>query len=113
MFGGTWEAIQDRFLLAQGTKTVNTTGGSKDAIVVSHNHGTGNSTYSKFYTGATGIDISATKKAHTNNSSGVYLVYSNSTGDIGELSTTGNTGSSGTDANMPPYLTVYMWKRVG
>jgi len=25
--------------------------------------------------------------------------------------TTGSTGSSGTNANLQPYITVYMWKR--
>lgn len=39
LFGGTWERIQDRFLLAAGsTFAAGNTGGSKDAVVVSHTH---------------------------------------------------------------------------
>ena len=38
-FGGTWEKIESRFLLAASSSyTVNSTGGSADAVVVSHTH---------------------------------------------------------------------------
>lgn len=67
LFGGTWEQIQDKFLLAAGTAyTAGDTGGSADAIVPyhnhsvaaasgaitggSHSHGTGNSTYNRWAT---------------------------------------------------------------
>ena len=39
LFGGTWERVQDRFLLASGsTYVAGTTGGSADSVVVSHTH---------------------------------------------------------------------------
>lgn len=39
LFGGTWEQIKDTFLLASGDSyTAGSTGGSPDAIVVSHTH---------------------------------------------------------------------------
>ena len=38
-FGGTWQKIEGRFLLSSsGTYKVNNTGGSADAVVVSHTH---------------------------------------------------------------------------
>ncbi len=38
-FGGTWEKIEDRFLLAASSSyTVDSTGGSANAVVVSHTH---------------------------------------------------------------------------
>lgn len=39
LFGGTWQKIEGRFLLgASSTYAVNSTGGSADAVVVSHSH---------------------------------------------------------------------------
>ena len=39
LFGGEWERIQDRFLLASGSAYANgSTGGSANAVVVKHNH---------------------------------------------------------------------------
>lgn len=39
LFGGSWERIQDTFLLASGsTYGAGTTGGSADAVVVKHLH---------------------------------------------------------------------------
>ena len=39
LFGGSWEQIQDRFLLASGSSYgAGTTGGSADSVVVSHTH---------------------------------------------------------------------------
>ena len=39
LFGGTWEKIEDRFLVATGTTfNLGQSGGSKDAVVVSHTH---------------------------------------------------------------------------
>lgn len=39
------------------------------------------------------------------------IVYSTASFDISRNTTTGSTGVSGTDKNMPPYLAVAMWKR--
>lgn len=90
------------------------TGGSKDAIVVSHTH--------------TGSTSSAGAHQHNLRTSGGANVNINDdetfTGDTGTLrgttSTAGehthdvtinSTGSSGTNANLQPYITVFMWKR--
>lgn len=85
------------------------TGGSKDAIVVSHTH-----------------TATVTDPGHSH----TYLYYGPPSGGGGALgvltgitgttnsATTGitvansSTGSSGTNANLQPYITVYMWKRV-
>lgn len=94
------------------------TGGSADAVVVSHSH-TATST------------VSETPHSHTtalyyrpHSSSGAAQNYAqNTTGFGGQISTdaasTGitvatsisTTGSSATNANYQPYITVYMWKR--
>ena len=46
LFGGTWEQIQDKFLLASGSTYSNgATGGSANAVVVGHSHGIENTDY--------------------------------------------------------------------
>ena len=98
--GGTWEQLKDRFLLGAGdTYTNGTTGGNKDAVVVSHyhhikNNATGNSVGVGY--GNAGYDR-------------IEDVTFNAT--IGQELIAQTTGESGTNKNMPPYLVVYMWKR--
>lgn len=102
-FGGTWERIQDRFLLAAGaTYTAGGTGGSATHTLTANempNHyhvlkvATATSTASDASWRASGV------KAYSS-----QLVES-PTDNIKD--TGGNTAHN----NMPPYLTVYMWKR--
>ena len=122
---GTWTALgAGRVLLGAGTGgggtyTAGDTGGSKDAITVSHTHtysgttGTGGGSHSHaispaawtagggavdggaFSFGGTVSSTQSTNIDHTHTYSG----------------TTDSTGSSGTNANLPPYLVVYMWQR--
>ena len=123
--GGTWEQIKDTFLLAAGdTYTAGTTGGSADAVVVSHNHtqvahshGTGNSTYTKFPVAKSAASI-YNDNADLMSGSGRSYAYANKedgwssrTATSSVTPTINSTGVSGTGKNMPPYLAVYMWKR--
>ena len=111
LFGGTWEQIQGRFLLGMSSSyPVGSTGGSKDAVVVAHTHNPANEAgYYGFITNS--------KKAFTvgdmgsQSGSGRYYPYASAAFDISRNTTTGSTGVSGTDKNMPPYLAVAMWKR--
>jgi hypothetical protein len=86
--------------------TAEETGGSADAVVVSHTH-----------------SVTDPGHAHTYSLTG-YTNYSNGGVDpVGRFESTANTGSattgltinstgsSGTNANYQPYITVYMWKR--
>lgn len=114
--------------------TAEETGGSADAITVSHTHtGTtdSNGSHQHFIanstgTGAsTGSNLSSSNYASRGNgSSSLFESYNlmavGSASDVGLTSsngahthtfTTGSSGSSGTNANYQPYITVYMWKR--
>ena len=107
LFGfGVWEKIEDKFLLGSGTTYANgSTGGSADAVVVSHNH-----TYGKKYVlttdgggvgrvsnaGATGTKVPNLLQSND----GIYRNYINKSGE------------DGAGKNMPPYLAVNIWKRV-
>lgn len=137
IFGGTWEKLEGRFLLGSSSSYANgATGGSKDAIVVSHSHpvtlaSNGNVSTINVPAGehitfgnnanrggimlrsADGWKDSATLAHMTTTTSdqgkigsGNYDVY------YGKIDMVINSaGSSGTDKNMPPYLVVNMFKR--
>ena len=113
LFGfGTWVAFgTGRTLIGINPAdtimdTAEETGGSKDAIVVSHSHTINDPGHLHKSRGATpsgglqGISV-----ADNDN----YLEYDTS------IATTGisinSTGVSGTNANLPPFITVFMWKR--
>lgn len=115
---GTWVAFGAGRVMAglNGSDalfdTLEETGGSKDAIVVSHTHtatvtdpghthtesGTGSPNVS--YAGPGGDPKYNTTLNSTTGTSSTGISVSNST-----------TGSSGTNANLQPYITVAMWKR--
>ena len=105
LFGGEWEQIEDRFLLACGTKHSNgSTGGSEDAVVVTHNH----STFDTYVLTTSGGAITRNSTAGTTGTKVPNLLKSDDgiTRNVIE-----NAGTSGTGKNMPPYLAVYCWKR--
>jgi hypothetical protein len=98
--------LRNRFIVGAGsTYAVDATGGSADAIVVSHTH-TATSTvtdpghnHNIFITGDGG---SGRALRGSNADFGTYSTSSNTTG-ITVATTNASTGSSGTNANLPPY----------
>lgn len=91
------------------------TGGSKDAVNVSHTHTASASTVGDHShsinnaQGAAGLGGYAYGASNDN-----YSTIINSTGAAGSHShtiTVDSAGSSGTNANLQPYITVAMWKR--
>lgn len=114
LFGGTWEQIKDRFLLAAGSSySAGSTGGAAThtltmAEMPTHEghlpyndaipFGYGNSP--RYLNRTTCTDYDATTKRGWNDlASEMYPVGV-------------NRGGSQAHNNMPPYLTVYIWKRV-
>jgi len=99
--------------------TAEETGGSKDAIVVSHTH-TATSTVTdpshnhssaRNGTGGTGLNLTGfAAPSFDGNNDGPIPTTSVTTG-ITVATTNASAGSSGTNANLQPYITVYMWKR--
>lgn len=84
------------------------TGGSADAIVVSHTHTLTDPGHTHTTTIPTS-DVGNSRQAlySTDNGASTSLTTSTSTTGI----SVNTTGSSGTNANYQPYITVYMWKR--
>ena len=104
LFGGTWEKIEDVFLLAAGTHKAGSTGGEAEhtlsiAELPSHNHRITSMSW-----GGKGLD-------HTVNHSYDFWVFdSKNEAPINEGYIT-KTGSGTPHNNLPPYLAIYMWKR--
>lgn len=94
--------------------TAEETGGSKDAIVVSHTH-TATSTVTdpghkhNLIQGGNDDSIGAYIDSADNNTQ--TRQTATATTGITVATTIASSGSSGTNANLQPYIVVYMWKR--
>lgn len=135
---GTWTAFGTGRVMVgidtgdAGLATAEQTGGSKDAITVTHTH-TATSTVTDAGhshglmgaddTGITrGLSESTSRNVQGGDSTtnrgykttaptgGENLVETKTTG-VTVATTNASAGSSGTNANMQPYIVVYMWKR--
>ena len=99
LFGGTWEQLQNRFLLGAGSSyNAGATGGESSHTLTinempSHNHETTQHLLKK--------SVTASSSAHVTGWDDNYdtVMY------------TARTGGDQAHNNMPPYLVVYMWKR--
>ena len=110
LFGGTWEQIQDKFLLASGSTYSNgATGGSANAVVVGHSHGIENTDY--YFVGKKKTESGGTKRVTVPTSGSNYAYVSSGSSAFGNFGGTQYNGVDGTGKNMPPYLTVNVWKR--
>jgi hypothetical protein len=98
--------------------TAEETGGSKDAIVVSHTHTATSTVTDPGHRHTIPIHNAGGVPENGNNNNGgtdstvlaTELSGTNTTG-ITVATTIASTGSSGTNANLQPYITVYMFKR--
>ena len=114
-FGGTWERIENKFLLgAGGAYALGDEGGEATHTLTtsempSHSHietwaGKDGSyyTYELTYNSGSswGMNVTRITSATPANSAGPSYLY------------TRGTGGSGSHNNMPPYLAVYMWRRL-
>ena len=128
--GGTWEQIKDKFLLAAGDAyAAGAEGGSADAVNVSHTHTqashdhspSGGSNYGfAIYKASGGVG-----RVKVSTSSGTRYTFAGKSG-AADADSSGllwykktsdatpainSAGEDGAGKNMPPYLTVYVWKR--
>jgi hypothetical protein len=88
--------------------TVEETGGSKDAIVVSHTHSISDPGHSH------SIDMASSQNTNNQVPSQLSTSQTPRTANTNSADTgisINSTGDSGTNANLQPYIVVYMWKR--
>ena len=100
-FGGSWERIKGRFLLAADDSTykIGSTGGEATHVLTinempKHNHMVD---YDQVWDGGGGTRALGTTDNGGSWASGTWVH---------------NTGGSQAHNNMPPYLVVYIWKRI-
>lgn len=119
LFGGTWQKIEGRFILtSDSSRQAGDTGGSNDAVVISHSHGgstnsSGNHTHD-------GDAASAGSHNHTvSGGSHSHSASSNSTGSHTHTPSTGDTnyaviaGSGQARLAGPEYKTPYYYVKSG
>lgn len=102
LFGGTWEQIQGKFLLGMSSSyPAGSSGGeAKHTLTVSeiptHTHSI--------------IGYSASGNDYSGSDADLSFTYNNTmTGWAGRTASVGNSQAHN---NMPPYLSVYIWKRI-
>ena len=103
LFGGTWEILNDVFLLAAGSyANAGTFGGEAPHTLTineipSHTHI---------------INASYANPGSASSNDGKLLAGDQNNNWLWEHASTGSAGLDAAHNNMPPYLAVYMWKRV-
>ena len=101
---GTWEKIEDRFLLASGTKHENGSTGGEENHTLTINEMPKHSHKMKYDSvGWTAIKLS----------SGTNGILENNASSYDGQYSTEEIGNGNAHNNMPPYLAVNMWKRTG
>lgn len=123
LFTGTWEKIENRFLVASGSSYANgSTGGAATHTHTSaaHTHGYGSlyaaahfaGTSGFLYRTKTGVSYTPNEKKADTGAGSTYTTKR--TEGIQVYGTTGSTtpGNTGSASSLPPYLAVSVWKRV-
>lgn len=123
LFGGTWEQIQDTFLLAAGqTYTAGATGGESSHALTKEELPTEHMTFRRLYNSADGSTIDVMAASQTDGSIGVadgtqgrpdvtFHAATISSITTGQKAMQYTYGGNQAHNNMPPYLAVYVWKR--
>ena len=112
LFGGKWEQLKDVFLLAAGdTYTAGSTGGEATHTLTvdempKHRHSS-----DSFMDGYTNSGIVGQDRYCTWINDGAPNNNAPNTAESGPV-VTSLVGGSQSHNNMPPYLTVYMWRRI-
>jgi len=113
---GTWTAFgAGKVLIGNGGGfSAGATGGSADSIVVSHTHTATVTDPTHVHASSNGLAFltSSGGTGGTIGGSGVSVSSANTAAASTGISVSNSTtGSSGTNANLPPYIVVYMWQR--
>lgn len=102
--------LRNRFVVGAGsTYAVDATGGSADAVVVSHTHTATSTvtdpghTHTPLYNGFASIGFSGTSSQYKSVDENITTSLNSANTGITVATTNASTGVSGTNANLPPY----------
>ena len=112
IFGfGVWKAIEGQFLLGSSADyPFGSTGGSADAVIVSHSHKS--NTNGEYIVTSEEDAANNTQVAYSANGNYRWVDGQKSQSHFHHRATTNTVGENGTGKNMPPYIAVNMWMRV-
>lgn len=113
--GGTWVQLKDRFLLGSGdTYSAGDTGGSATVTLTSAQSGVPAHSH-KYQDYNTTYTLKTTNRKPGTSTAVAYGTSLTAGGGATERTSSNNTAANASQSheNMPPYLTVYMWKRTG
>lgn len=115
-FGGVWEHFaEDKFLLSAGSTYANgATGGSATVTLTAAQSGVPAHNHTYAHTDTTYKANTTSRKPGTSTAAN-YVTSITGTANNTTKTSNNNTAQNATEAhnNMPPYLAVYMWERVG
>ena len=114
-FDGEWERIQDTFLLASGTTYENgSTGGSATVTLTASQSGLPAHNHTYPHTDTT-YKLNTTNRKPGTSTAVAYGTSITATANNTTKTSNNNNTKDATEShnNMPPYLAVYMWERVG
>lgn len=116
VFGGVWERFaEDKFLLSAGSTYANgSTGGSATVTLTSAQSGVPAHSH-KYNDYNTTYTLKTTNRKPGTSTAVAYGTSLTAGGGATERTSSNNTATNASQAheNMPPYLAVYMWERVG
>lgn len=113
LFGGTWERIKDTFLLTAGdTYAAGTTGGEAEHRLTEYEMPYHNHTEIFYADGAGELDVPGGTSRLVSQTGFLFSASETPNAARGVLGDTAHAGGGHVHNNMPPYLTVYAWKRI-